>query len=162
MTVLKETIVRNRMSSISSVVAMAFAIAVLIAFNTPGQVLAQLTPSLTSGPPDTEIEFIGQNSTYPVQNSTGANITQLATLPATGSPIIPASFAPTSEVSDNSNDNDNDNGDDGKDNDHDNGDDGNDNDHDHDNGDDGNDNDRGRGSSSSASAGGGRAFASVG
>jgi hypothetical protein len=149
---------------------MASAIALLIAFNTPGQVSAQLTPSIISGTPDRGIEFTGQNSTSPVQNSTSANITQLATLPATGSPITPASSAPTSGVSDessddsdsSSNDNDNDNGDDGNDNDNDNGDDGNDNDNDNDNGDDGNDNDHSRGSSSSASAGGGRASASVG
>jgi hypothetical protein len=158
-TVLKETIIQNRISSISSVVAMASAVALLIAFNTPSQVSAQLTPSITSDPPDTGIEFIGQNSTNPVQNSTSANITQLATLPATGSPITPASFAPASEVSEDSSD-DNDNGDDGNDNDNDNGDDGNDNDND--NGDDGNDNDSGGGSSSSASAGGGRASASAG
>jgi hypothetical protein len=46
---------------------------------------------------------VAQNTTDPLQNSTAANITQLATiLPTVDQPVTPASFAPVSEESDDS------------------------------------------------------------
>jgi hypothetical protein len=46
---------------------------------------------------------MAQNTTDPVQNTTAANITQLATvLPTVDQPITPTSFAPVSEESDES------------------------------------------------------------
>ena len=168
------------------------ATSVLLAFisvpsQTPSQVSAQITPSSALGSQDTEIGFIAQDPADPVQNSTSANITQLATiLPAASQPITPASFTPVSEVTEDSGDSassndddddsdsssssssgsDNDNNDDsdssssssGSDND--NNDDNGDGDGDNDNGD--GDSDDGDGGGSSAFAGGGGAFAFAG
>ena len=91
---------------------------VLLAFlsvpsQTPSQVSAQITPSSTLESQDTEIGFIAQDPADPVQNSTSANITQLATiLPAASQPITPASFTPVSEVTEDSGDSASSNGDD--------------------------------------------------
>ena len=148
------------------------ATSVLLAFisvpsQTPSQVSAQITPSSALGSQDTEIGFIAQDPADPVQNSTSANITQLATiLPAASQPITPASFTPVSEVAEDSGDSASSNGDDddsdssssGSDND--NNDDNDDGDGDNDN-DDG-DSDDGDGGGSSAFAGGGGAFAFAG
>lgn len=47
--------------------------------------------------------FVAQNTTDPVQNSTAANVTQLATVvPTFDQPIAPTSFAPVIEESDES------------------------------------------------------------
>ena len=141
---------------------------------TPSQVSAQITPSSTLESQDTEIGFIAQDPADPVQNSTSANITQLATiLPAASQPITPASFTPVSEVTEDSGDSASSNGDDddsdssssGSDNDNnddnDNGDGDNDNgDGDNDNGD--GDSNEGDGGGNSAFAGGGGAFAFAG
>ena len=154
------------------------ATSVLLAFisvpsQTPSQVSAQITPSSALGSQDTEIGFIAQDPADPVQNSTSANITQLATiLPASSQPITPASFTPVSEVTEDSGDSASSNGDDddsdssssGSDNDN-NDDNGNGNgngngDSDNDNGD--GDSDEGDGGGSSAFAGGGGAFAFAG
>lgn len=68
--------------------------------NVANQVSAQITPSASSV---NELGFMAQNTTDPVQNTTAANITQLATvLPTVDQPITPTSFAPVSEESDES------------------------------------------------------------
>jgi hypothetical protein len=80
--------------------------AVLLAFlsipsQVPGQLSAQITPSLTLESSDPGIGFMAQDSAASVQNSTGANITQLATIiPTVSQPITPASFTPVSEEAD--------------------------------------------------------------
>jgi hypothetical protein len=87
-----------------------FATAVLITAITstllhiPNQASAQITPapSILDSSGD-GLEFVAQNTTDPLQNSTAANITQLATiLPTIDQPVTPASFAPVSEESDDS------------------------------------------------------------
>jgi hypothetical protein len=56
---------------------------------------AQITPSFTPEPADFRIGFMAQDLAGPVQNSTSANITQLATvIPAANQPITPASYTP--------------------------------------------------------------------
>ena len=97
---------------IHSVMGIVAATAVLLAFLSvpsmiPGQVSAQITPSGTPGPSNVGIGFgfMAQDSADPVQNSTSANITQLATIPPTANqPITPAALTPVSEVSDDSDD----------------------------------------------------------
>ena len=90
---------------------MIFVITVLIAAATasillyiPNQASAQITPSPpTLDSTGIELGFMAQNTTDPAQNSTVANITQLATvLPAVDQPVTPASFAPVNEESDES------------------------------------------------------------
>lgn len=67
--------------------------------NVANQVSAQITPASSVN----ELGFMAQNTTDPVQNTTAANITQLATvLPTVNQPIAPTSFAPVSEESDES------------------------------------------------------------
>jgi type IV secretory pathway VirB10-like protein len=87
----------------------AFVTAVLIAITStllhiPNQASAQITPapSILDSSVD-GLEFVAQNTTDPLQNSTAANITQLATiLPTVDQPVTPASFAPVTEESDES------------------------------------------------------------
>ncbi|MGB7634265.1 MAG: hypothetical protein WBL68_11115 [Nitrososphaeraceae archaeon] len=176
MSKLKQTIIRNQITLKLCMMGIVASTSVLLAFmsvpsQTPSQVSAQITPSSTLESQDTEIGFIAQDPADPVQNSTSANITQLATiLPAASQPITPASFTPVSEVTENSGDSASSNGDDddsdssssGSDNDNndDNGDDNGDNDNDNDNGD--GESDDGDGGGSSAFAGGGGAFAFAG
>ena len=174
MSKLKQTIIRNQITLKLCMMGIVASTSVLLAFmsvpsQTPSQVSAQITPSSTLESQDTEIGFIAQDPADPVQNSTSANITQLATiLPAASQPITPASFTPVSEVTEDSGDSASSNGDDddsdssssGSDNENndDNGD--GDGDGDNDNGD--GDSDDGDGGGSSAFAGGGGAFAFAG
>jgi hypothetical protein len=122
---------------IATVILLATASALLFV---PNQASAQITPS-----PSTinGLGFMAENTTDPVQNNTAANVTQLATvLPTVDQPIAPTSFAPVTEVSDestSSSDNDDSNSD---------------------NNDDDDDDDDDDGGGRSASAGG--AFASAG
>ena len=133
------------------------ATSVLLSLQASSPVAAQVIPAPTSAPTNTGIDLIGQNLTEPLQNSTTANITQLATV-LNPQPIQPAAFTPVSEsASDNdddsndSNDDDHDsNNNDNDDNDDDDDDDDHDHDHDH------------VGSSAHASAGGGSVSVSVG
>lgn len=89
---------------------MIFVIAVLIVATAsillyiPNQASAQITPSPpTLDSTGIELGFMAQNTTDPAQNSTVANITQLATvLPAVDQSVTPASFAPVNEESDES------------------------------------------------------------
>ena len=172
MSKLKQAIIRNQMTLKLCMMGIVAATSVLLAFmsvlsQTPSQVSAQITPSSTLDSQDTEIGFIAQDPADPVQNSTSANITQLATiLPAASQPITPASFTPVSEATEDSGDS---NGDDdesdsssssGSDND--NSDDNGDGDADNDNGDGDGDSDDGDGGGSNAFAGGGGAFAFAG
>ena len=184
MSKLKQEIIKNQMTLKFYMMGIVAATSVLLAFisvpsQIPSQVSAQITPSLTLESQDTGIGFMAQDPADPVQNSTSANITQLATiLPTASQTITPASFTPVSEVtedsgdstssngddddsdssssssSSSSGDSDNDNSDDSGDGDNDNG------DGDNDNGD--GDSDDGDGGGSSAFAGGGGAFASAG
>jgi hypothetical protein len=141
------------------------ATAVLLAFlsipsHVPGYVSAQITPSSTLESSGPGIGFMTQDSAATVQNSTSANITQLATIPPTVSqPITPASFTPVSEepVDYESDDSTRSNDDDDYESDSRSGDD--DDDGSEDNGDDDGDGD---GGGSRASAGGGGAFAFAG
>ena len=127
-----------------------------IPFQVPGQLSAQITPSLTLESSDPGIGFMTQDSAAPVQNSTSANITQLATIiPTVSQPITPASFTPVSEEVDGDESDDSSSSNDDDESDSSSGDD--DNDNDNDNGD-----DDGDGGGSSASAGGGGAFAFAG
>lgn len=172
MSKLKQTIIRNQITLKLCMMGIVASTSVLLAFmsvlsQTPSQVSAQITPSSTLESQDTEIGFIAQDPADPVQNSTSANITQLATiLPAASQPITPASFTPVSEVTEDSGDSASSNGDDddsdssssGSDND--NNDDNDNGDGDNDNGD--GDSDDGDGGGSSAFAGGGGAFAFAG
>jgi len=135
--------------------------AVLLAFlsipsQVPGQLSAQITPSLTLESSDPGMGFMAQDSAAPIQNSTGANITQLATIiPTVSQPITPASFTPVSEEVDDDESDDSSSSSDDDESDSSSGDD--DNDNDNDSGD-----DDGDGGGSSASAGGGGAFAFAG
>src|SRR5688572_27916951 len=137
--------------------------AVLLAFlsvpsQVPDHVSAQIIPSTTLDSSGPGIGFMTGDSAATVQNSTSANITQLATIPPTSSqPITPASFTPVSEepVDDESDDSTSSTDDDEDESDGSSGDD--DGDDSEDNG-----NDDGDGGDSSASAGGGGAFASAG
>jgi hypothetical protein len=174
---LKQAIIRNQMTLKLCMLGIVAATSVLLAFmsvpsQTPSQVSAQITPSSALESQDTEIGFIAQDPAEPVQNSTSANITQLATiLPAASQPITPASFTPVSEATEGSGDSASSNGDDddsdssssgGSDNENndDNGDGDGDGDNDNDNGD--GESDDGDGGGSSAFAGGGGAFAFAG
>ncbi|MGE5661449.1 MAG: hypothetical protein ACM3X1_04305 [Ignavibacteriales bacterium] len=151
---LKEPIIHNQIALKFSVMGIVAATSVLLAFLSvpsmiPGQVSAQITPSGTPGPSNVGIGFafgfMAQDSADPVQNSTSANITQLATIPPTANqPITPAALTPVSEVSDDSDDSSSSNDDDSDDSSSSN--------------DDDDDSDGG----SSAFAGGGGAFASAG
>jgi len=102
-TTLKAAIIQDQMTLNFYGLSLFTAIAVLLAFLsvpplTSSHVLAQITPSISSGPSDFRIGSMTQESAYPVQNSTNANITQLATvLPVANQPITPASFTPVSE-----------------------------------------------------------------
>jgi hypothetical protein len=135
---------------------------VLLAFlsipsQVPGQLSAQITPSLTLESSDPGIGFMAQDSAAPIQNSTDANITQLATIiPTVSQPITPASFTPVSEEVDDDESDDSSSSNDDDESDSSSGDD--DNNDSNDNGDD----DDGDGGGSSASAGGGGAFAFAG
>jgi hypothetical protein len=99
----KVAIIQNQMTLKVPVLSLFTAMAVLLAFLsvpslTQSHVLAQITPSFSSGPSDFRTGIMIQESAYPVQNSTNANITQLATvLPVANQPITPASFTPVSE-----------------------------------------------------------------
>jgi hypothetical protein len=166
---LKEPIIHNQIALKFSVMGIVAATAVLLAFLSvpsmiPGQVSAQITPSGTPGPSNAGIGFMAQDSADPVQNSTSANITQLATIPPTANqPITPAALTPVSEVSDDSDDSSSSNDDDSDDSSSSNDDDSDDSsssDDDDDDSDDDSDDD-GDGSSSAFSGGGG-AFASAG
>ena len=155
MNILKEAIVQNKISILLSVMGIVAATAAMLSFQAPSQISAQVIPSVTSEPPNTGIEFIGQNSTDLGQNITNANITQLATvLPFSSEPITPAAYTSDSDDSSSSSSSSSDDDhDDGKD-DHD--DDNNDN---HDNNDDHDHHDHGGGGGSVAVAGGGAAVA---
>jgi uncharacterized membrane protein YgcG len=155
---LKKAIIQNQLALKFSVIGIIAATAVLLAFLTvpsqvPGQVSAQITPSVTPEPSTAGVGFMAQDSEDPAQNSTSANITQLATiLPAANQPITPATFTPVSEESDDSDDSSSSNDDDESDS-----------SSSDDSGDDsGDDSDDGDGGGSSAFAGGGGAFASAG
>ena len=162
---LKEPIIHNQIALKFSVMGIVAATAVLLAFLSvpsmiPGQVSAQITPSGTPGPSNVGFGFMAQDSADPVQNSTSANITQLATIPPTANqPITPAALTPVSEVSDDSDDSSSSNDDDSDDSSSSNDDDSDDSSSsDDDDGDSDGDGDGG----SSAFAGGGGAFASAG
>lgn len=125
----------------------------------PGHVSAQIIPSTTLDSSGPGIGFMTEDSAATVQNSTSANITQLATIPpAISQPITPASFTPVSEepVDDESDDSTSSNDDDDDESDSSSGD-----DDDNDSEDNGDNDGDGDGGGSSASAGGG-AFASAG
>jgi hypothetical protein len=166
---LKEPIIHNQIALKFSVMGIVAATAVLLAFLSvpsmiPGQVSAQISPSGTQGPSNAGTDFMAQDSADPVQNSTSANITQLATIPPiTNQPITPAALVPVSEVSDDSDDssssNDDDSDDSSSSNDDDSDDSSSSNDDDDDSDDDSDDDGDG---GSSAFAGGGGAFASAG
>lgn len=121
--------------------------------NVANQVSAQITPSASSV---NELGFMAQNTTDPVQNTTAANITQLATvLPTVNQPIAPTSFAPSDEsTSSSNNDDDDDSNSDNNGEDDDGGGDSGD--------DDSGDDDRGDGNGGVRSASAGGAFASAG
>ena len=166
-TMLREAIIQNEMPLKFCVLSLVTATAMLLTFlSVPSlelnQLSAQITPSFTPEPADFRIGFMAQDLADPVQNSTSANITQLAAvLPVVNQPITPASYTPVIEETEDpdsasskdddedSASSDNDNGDDS---DNDNGD-----DSDNDNGD-----DDGDGGGAFASAGGGGAFAFAG
>lgn len=119
--------------------------------NVANQVSAQITPSASSV---NELGFMAQNTTDPVQNTTAANITQLATvLPTVNQPIAPTSFAPVSEESDESTSSSNNDDDDDSNSDNNGEDDG---------GGDSGDDDSGDGNGGGRSASAGGAFASAG
>jgi hypothetical protein len=155
---LKETIIQNQIALKFSVTGIVTATAILLAFLSvpslvPGQVSAQITPSGTAVPSNAGIGFVAQDSADPVQNSTNANITQLATILSPASqPITPAAFTPSIEESDDTDDSSSSNDDNEVDS---SSDDNDSDDSDDDNGDDGD-------GGSSAFAGGGGAFAFAG
>jgi hypothetical protein len=146
-TALKVAIIQNHVALKFSVITVVTATAIVLAllsgpFQEPGQVSAQITPALSPESSDIGVGFMTQEPVNPVQNSSGSNITQLATIPpVVDQPIIPTSLAPVSEVtgesdttstqndeddsgdSNSDNDNDSDNGDDSDDSNNDNGDD---------------------------------------
>lgn len=181
MTKLKQAIIQNQTTLKFYMIGILAATSFLLAFlsvqsQVPSQVWAQITPSLALDSSGNGIGFMAQDPADPVQNSTSANITQLATiLPAVNQPIIPASFTPTigatEDPDDSTSSNDDDDSDsssnddddsDSSSSDSDNDSSSSDND-DNDNGDDDSDGgDDGDGGGSSASAGGGGAFASAG
>jgi hypothetical protein len=69
----------------------------------PNQMSAQITPSESALDSSANgLGFVAQNTTDPVQNSTAANVTQLATVVPTVEPIAPTSFVPVSGESDES------------------------------------------------------------
>lgn len=160
-TMLREAIIRNQIALKFCVLSLVTTTAVLLAFLsapslTLNQVSAQITPSITPVPADLRIGYMAQDSADPVQNSTSANITQLATvLPVANQPITPASYTPLveeTEDSDSASSEDDDYDSASSSSDNDNGD-----DSDNDNGD-----DDGDGGGSFAFAGGGGAFAFAG
>ncbi|MGB8643160.1 MAG: hypothetical protein WCD28_12835, partial [Nitrososphaeraceae archaeon] len=159
-TSLKQAINQDKVTVKICMMGFVAVTAVLLAFlsipsQVPGQLSAQITPSLTLESSDPGIGFMAQDSEAPVQNSTGANITQLATIiPTVSQPITPASFTPVSEEADDDESDDSSNDDDESDS----------SSGDDDNSDDSDDNgdDDGDGGGSSASAGGGGAFAFAG
>ena len=163
MTSLKQVIIQDKETVKICMMGFVAINAVLLAFlsipsQVPGHVSAQIIPSTTLDSSGPGIGFMTEDSASTVQNSTSANITQLATIPLTSSqPITPASFTPVSEepVDDESDDSTSSTDDDDDESDGSSGD---------DDGDDseGNDNDDGDGGDSTASAGGGGAFASAG
>ncbi|MGH9977126.1 MAG: hypothetical protein ACRD8Z_15020 [Nitrososphaeraceae archaeon] len=103
MITLKAAILQNEMALKFSVISLVTATAVLLAFlsapsQAPSYASAQITPAFSPEPSDFRIGFMTQESAYPIQNSTNANITQLATvLPVASQPITPASITPVSE-----------------------------------------------------------------
>ena len=164
---LKQAINQDKVTVKIGMMGFVAVTAVLLAFlsipsQVPGQLSAQITPSLTLESSDPGIGFMAQDSPAPIQNSTGANITQLATIiPTVSQPITPASFTPVSEEVDDDESDDSSSSNDDDESDSSSGDD--DNDNDNDNGDDDGDGDGdGDGGGSSASAGGGGAFAFAG
>jgi hypothetical protein len=158
---IQDQLLKFSMMSIVAVTAVVLAL-LIVPEIVPGQVSAQITPSSNAEPSNAGIGFMAQNSADPVQNSTSANITQLATIfPAANQPITPATFTPVSEPTGDSDDSSSSNDDDESDSSS------NDNDSDNsDNSDDSDDSDDsdndGDGGGSSASAGGGGAFAFAG
>ncbi|MGB7884640.1 MAG: hypothetical protein WBL44_18115 [Nitrososphaeraceae archaeon] len=161
-TSLKQAINQDKVTVKICMMGFVAVTAVLLAFlsipsQVPGQLSAQITPSLTLESSDPGIGFMAQDSAASVQNSTGANITQLATIiPTVSQPITPASFTPVSEEADDDESDDSSSSNDDDESDSSSGDDDNNDDSD-DNGD-----DDGDGGGSSASAGGGGAFAFAG
>jgi hypothetical protein len=162
-TTLKDATIQNQLLKFSMMGIVAVTAVVLALLTVPeivpGQVSAQITPSSNAEPSNAGIGFMAQNSADPIQNSTSANITQLATIfPAANQPITPATFTPVSEQTGDSDDSSSSNDDDESDSSS------NDNDSDNsDNSDDSDDSDNdGDGGGSSASAGGGGAFAFAG
>lgn len=158
-TMLKQAIIQNQIALKYYVLSIVAATPVLLAFLSvpclvPGQALAQITPSLASESTNGGLGFMAQDSANPVQNSTSANITQLATIPpAANLPITPSSFTPVIEETKDSDDSTSSNDDDDE------SDSSSDSDDDDDN--DNGDND-GDGGGSSAFTGGGGAFAFAG
>ncbi len=155
-----EAIIQNQLVLKFSMMGIVAVTAVVLAFLSlpemvPGQVSAQITPSSNVESSNTGIGFMAQNSAEPVQNSTSANITQLATIPsAANQPITPATFTPISEGNvdsdDSSSSNDDDESDSGS------------SDNNSDDSDDSDNSDDDGDGGSSASAGGGGAFAFAG
>jgi hypothetical protein len=102
-TSLKQVIIKDNETVKICMMGFVATTAVLLAFlsipsHVPGYVSAQITPSSTLESSGPGIGFMTQDSAATVQNSTSANITQLATIPPTVSqPITPASFTPVSE-----------------------------------------------------------------
>ena len=166
MTSLKQVIVQDKETVKVCMMGFVAITAVLLAFlsipsQVPGHVSAQITPSSTLESSGPGIGFMTQDSAATLQNSTSANITQLATIPPIVSqPITPASFTPVSEepVDDESDDSSSSNDDDESDSSSSSS---NDDDDDSEGNGDGGD-DGGDGGGSSASAGGGGAFESAG
>lgn len=164
MTSLKQVIIQDKQTVKICRMGFVATTAVLLAFlsipsQVPGHVSAQITPSSTLESSGPGIGFMTQDSAATVQNSTSANITQLATIPPTVSqPITPASFTPVSEEpADDESDDSTSSNDDDDESDSSSGDGDGDDDDSGDNGD-----DDGDGGGSSASAGGGGAFAFAG
>ena len=164
-TSLKQAINQDKVTVKICMMGFVAVTAVLLAFlsipsQVPGQLSAQITPSSTLESSDPGIGFVVQDSAAPVQNSTGANITQLATiLPTVSQPITPASFTPVSEEPDEDESDDSTSSNDDDESDSSSGDDDN---NDSDGDSDGDSDDDGDGGGSSASAGGGGAFAFAG
>jgi hypothetical protein len=156
-TSLKQVIIQDKETVKICMMGFVAITAVLLAFlsipsQVPGHVSAQIIPSTTLDSSGPGIGFMTEDSAATVQNSTSANITQLATI---SQPITPASFTPVSEepVDDESDDSTSSTDDDKSD--------GNSGDDDDDDSEDNGDDD-GDGGGNSASAGGGGAFASAG
>jgi hypothetical protein len=156
-TSLKQVIIQDKETVKICMMGFVAITAVLLAFlsipsQVPGHVSAQIIPSTTLDSSGPGIGFMTEDSAATVQNSTSANITQLATI---SQPITPASFTPVSEepVDDESDDSTSSTDDDESD--------GNSGDDDDDDSEDNGDDD-GDGGGNSASAGGGGAFASAG